>query len=433
MQIVAIPVSKLRLNPHNDRHGALRDEASSIHWLLENKGPHMRSLATDLASALRLYENPLVQLDGDFYTVFDGNRRTCCIKLILDPNIAPSEKWRDFFIEIGQDEVRKAFLEIDCEVESDMSIIDEKLFRRHTGSQDGVGQSQWDAEGKSHFLQRTGKDSVGLGETIEKALKAENLIPTDMQVPWSNLERLFSSEPIRKRAGISFSGGTLIYLGNRNDNLDTLTRVVTDLSSREKTLDDIWNNQKKNRYLDELKSDGLSIDNSPAAKRSDQTKPVPAEQPSGPTRRGRARKDRHLISGMDSNPFLHLPNMERAEKIWRELQLTLEFEDHDNAIAVLMRVLLEIAINYYAREQGISFSQNDAFARRVASVSDSMLNRALIDTKARSIIRKFEGDKPIVSAHSMHQYIHNANFHPTRSDLKAIWNVVRPLIMHSVK
>lgn len=62
-----------------------------------------------------------------------------------------------------------------------------------------------------------------------------------------------------------------------------------------------------------------------------------------------------------------------------------------------------------------------------------MLNRGFIDNKGRSIIRKFEGDKPIVSAHSMHQYVHNANFHPAKSDMKAIWNVIRPMIVNSVK
>src|SRR5882672_7571087 len=190
----------------------------------------MRALATDLATTKRLYEHPLVQKDGDLFTVFDGNRRTCCIKLLLDPNLAPSEKWRDFFAGLRSEEVRGAFSEIECEIEPDILVIDEKLFRRHTGSQEGVGQSQWDPEGKSHFLQRTGKDSIGLAESIEKILKVEQLIPAEAQIPWSNLERLLSSEPIRKRAGISFSGGSLTYLGNKNDNLQTLKRIATDLT-----------------------------------------------------------------------------------------------------------------------------------------------------------------------------------------------------------
>ncbi|MCA1380198.1 hypothetical protein [Bradyrhizobium sp. BRP23] len=416
MEIAPIEVSSLRLNPHNDRHGALRDESAAIHWLLENRTMHMRALAADLARTKRLYESPLVRQDRDTYTVFDGNRRTCCIKLLANPDLAPSAKWKEFFLELSSEEVLGAFTTIDCEIENDLSVIDEKLFRRHTGSQEGVGQSQWDPEGKSNFLQRTGKESIGLGETIEKALKSENLLPPEAALPWSNIERLLSSEPIRRRAGISFAGGSLAYLGNRTDNLATLQRIATDLSNRRVVLGDLWNNEKKGQYLDRLKSEGMSIDNVPA-RQGQRTETTLHGPPPAPQRR-RASKEKNLISRADENPFVKFPQLERAEKIWRELQFNLEFDEHDNAIAVLMRVLLEIAINHYARAQGIVFGQNDPFAKRVSAVADSMLNRGFVDVKGRSIIRKFEGDKPIVSAHSMHQYVHNANFHPMPVNLE---------------
>jgi hypothetical protein len=33
----------------------------------------------------------------------------------------------------------------------------------------------------------------------------------------------------------------------------------------------------------------------------------------------------------------------------------------------------------------------------------------------------------------MHQYVHNPDFHPSRSDMKAIWNVIRVIVINSVK
>jgi hypothetical protein len=263
MQIEVLKPDRLRLNPDNDRHGPLKDEASAIHWLLENRNSHMRALAEDLAISKRLYEAPLVRSDSGEYVVFDGNRRMCCIKLLIDPSLAPSERWKDFFTEIRSDELVEAFSTITCEVESDLAVIDEMLYRRHTGSQDGVGRSQWDPEGKSFFLQRTGKASVGLGESIERALKAEQLIPETMELPWSNLERLFSSEPLRKRAGFSFAGGSLIYLTDKSKNMATLKRIAEDLAEQEIVLGDLWNNAGKSRYLDTLKAEGLAIDVAP--------------------------------------------------------------------------------------------------------------------------------------------------------------------------
>jgi hypothetical protein len=434
MQIASFELSQLQLNPDNDRHGPLKDEASAIQWLLSYRIAHMRALAEDLAASKRLYEPPLIRADGTSRIVFDGNRRVCCLKLLLDPMLAPSESWNEFFSQLSTAEVIEAFSKIDCEIETDLATIDELLFRRHTGSQDGVGRSQWDPEGKSFFLQRTGRASLGLGQTIEKVLKSEQLISQDQSLPWSNFERLLSSEPIRKRAGISFSGGALTYLTDKQKNLRTLKRIADDLSSRTVVLGDLWNNEGKRRYLDRLKKEGFAIDVAPTA-------PVIVAESGNPiavqvvhrTRKGPAPKDKYLISAADQNPFLENPALERPEKIWAELQFALEFDRHDNAIAVLMRVLLELAIAHYARANGIAFGSTEPLSRRVSAVADSMLNRDLIDTKARAIIRKYESDKPIVSAHSMHQYVHNPNFHPARSDLKAIWNVIRSIILNSVR
>jgi hypothetical protein len=147
MQIASLGVSQLQLNPDNDRHGPLKDEASAIHWLLSNRNTHMRALADDLAQSKRLYEPPLVRADGSSHVVFDGNRRVCCLKLLLNPKLAPSESWLEFFSELASQEVTEAFSKIECEVETDLATIDELLYRRHTGSQDGVGRSQWDPEG----------------------------------------------------------------------------------------------------------------------------------------------------------------------------------------------------------------------------------------------------------------------------------------------
>jgi hypothetical protein len=434
MKIEVLKPDQLRLNPENDRHGPLKDEASAIQWLLEDRDSHMRALAEDLANTKRLYEPPLVRSNGAKYVVFDGNRRMCCIKLLIEPELAPSERWSNFFAELASREIVEAFSAITCEVEPNLAVIDEMLYRRHTGSQDGVGRSQWDPEGKSFFLQRTGKADIGLGEIIQRALKAEHLIPDNMELPWSNLERLFSSEPIRKRAGISFSGGSLTYLTDKQKNMATLKRVAEDMASQKVVLGDLWNNAGKSRYLDSLKSEGFEIDVAPKGRAapSQQSDSANIGVEAKPyVRKGRAPKEKHLVSSADQNPFLHRVEFERGEKIWRELQFTLEFDEHDNAIAVLMRVLLELAVTYYARDQGLVFGSGDFFARRVGSVADSMASRGLIDVRARNIIRKFESDKPIVSAHTMHQYVHNPDFHPARSDMKAIWNVIRVIVINS--
>src|SRR5690606_7036909 len=129
MEVAPISISLLRLNPHNDRHGPLRDESASIQWLLENRTLHMRALARDLVQTKRLFEHPLVRKEGRHFVVFDGNRRTCCIKLLREPHLAPSEQWTDFFESLRFEGVDDTFSKLECEIESDLQVIDEKLFR----------------------------------------------------------------------------------------------------------------------------------------------------------------------------------------------------------------------------------------------------------------------------------------------------------------
>jgi len=139
------------VNRANDRHGELENETAAISWLFNNHETHMRNLAKDIAVEGLIFEAPLVHPENGRFTVFDGNRRITCLKLLRNPKRAPTVELRDYF-----EELKKKHPDlpdpIDCQVEPDRDRIDEILFRRHTGTQAGVGQSNWDDRMKSNFV-----------------------------------------------------------------------------------------------------------------------------------------------------------------------------------------------------------------------------------------------------------------------------------------
>ena len=53
MQLQSVALGDLQINPNNDRHGELTDEAAAIGWLLENKTDHMKHLAQDIVDQAR--------------------------------------------------------------------------------------------------------------------------------------------------------------------------------------------------------------------------------------------------------------------------------------------------------------------------------------------------------------------------------------------
>jgi hypothetical protein len=195
-----IALSDLVVNRANDRHGELENETAAIAWLFYHHEPHMRNLAKDIADAGQLYETPLVYPEGKGFIVFDGNRRVTCLKLLSDPRRAPTVELREFFEQLRATCESHLPDNIDCQIETDRDQIDEILFRRHTGSQSGVGQINWDDRMKSNFVNRTGKASgVNLAEDIERRLQASNLPRISKKIPWSTMNRLLSAEAFRNR------------------------------------------------------------------------------------------------------------------------------------------------------------------------------------------------------------------------------------------
>ena len=88
-----------------------------------------------------------------------GNRRVTCLKLLEKPSRAPTQELQKFFGELRKLWIGEFPKTITCQVEKDRDRMDNILYRRHTGSQSGVGQSTWDDRMKNNFILRTGQGS----------------------------------------------------------------------------------------------------------------------------------------------------------------------------------------------------------------------------------------------------------------------------------
>jgi hypothetical protein len=203
-----LPLSSLKINRANDRHGELVNETSAIAWLFNNREQHMRNLAKDIVESGEIYEPPLVSPDEDKFIIFDGNRRVTCLKLLEDWRKAPNADLQRYFSEL-RGRWKGSFPDrIHCQIEADRDRVDEILFRRHTGVQSGVGQSTWDDRMKVNFVNRTGKGTaVNPADEVERRLAVANRLPARRKIPRSTMNRLLSSEAYRNRVGFSINRG----------------------------------------------------------------------------------------------------------------------------------------------------------------------------------------------------------------------------------
>ena len=435
MQTKKLGLDQLSINRANDRHGELENGTAAIAWLFNNREVHMRNLAQDIVSQKDIYELPLVSPDGAGYRVFDGNRRVTCLKLIKDPLRAPTQELQEFFKALRDRWLGEFPAKWLCQVENDRDRVDEILFRRHTGTQNGIGQSTWDDRMKATFISRTGKGTkANIADAIEARLKEARLLPTGRKIPRSTLSRLLSAEPFRNRVGISFEKGQMQFTHTDNVVLNALSRIASDLASRTVVLGDIWDLDGKSTYLNQLDEDGVLPTPADLIIGPDGVVAEPARIIRSTTYDGRSKPTiRTTLIPKKDFGILWPGRLQRHHEIWEELQNKLDLHQHINAISVLFRVLLELSIENYIQQVGLTVEKNDKLANKVEKVAKDLRAKDQIEDKYLGELRKFNNADRIVSADTLNRYVHSPDFAPSPKHLTATWDSLATLIVHCIR
>lgn len=448
MSYRVIQLDDMLVNRANDRHGELENETAAIGWLFSHHLGQMRKLAEDIVRSKGLYEPPLVYQEGSHFVVYDGNRRTTCLKLLADLKRAPNAELREFFVNLRVEWTGAFPDRIMCRVETDRDEIDEILYRRHTGSQGGVGQSTWDDRQKATFVNRTGKGGkLNVADEIETRLKAAGLLPKKGRIPRSNLNRLLSGEAFRNRVGISTAKGRFEFIRTEEASLKALARIADDLAHRRKTLDDVWDVDKKSEYLNELDTEGVlptaadlltsgPLKSAKAVKTvGPATVPLASSAPGNVVSLGASRSSKpprrtKLILHHDYG-IAWTGRLQRQRSIWEELQFKLDLNEHPNAIAVLCRVLLELSVDNYIKQTKLTTAaENDALVKKLVACAEDLNTRGKVDKRYVEVVRKARTMDAIVSVDTLNKYVHSSNLAPTGEHLCALWDTFSELVVN---
>ncbi|MEB3047694.1 hypothetical protein [Rhizobium mulingense] len=436
MAFRSLPLSALIVNRANDRHGELENETAAIAWLFNNREQHMRNLAKDIVTQGGAYDPPLASPEGGKYLVFDGNRRVTCLKLLASPKRAPTVELQRFFAELREKWTGTFPENITCQVENDRDRIDEILYRRHTGTQNGVGQSTWDDRMKANFVGRTGKaNGLHVADEIEKRLVDARLWDRRRKIPRSNMNRLLSSEAYRNRLGFSVARGQFEYTHEEPAVLDALLRVADDLATKKVVLGDIWDVAGKRHYLDQLDRQGvlptaahvLSNPKPAPPPGKSSTPPTPPPKPSPAPR-----PDPRTTLIPDYLPYAVTWSGEqhRLKAVWDELQFHLKLSEHPNAIAVMFRVLVELALDNYVTKTGLStVHENDGLSNRAVKVAAELLAKKKIDKKYHDECKKLQNADQLFSVATMNRWVHSPKFNPSPQHMTSMWDSLSDFVV----
>jgi len=410
-----VNVADLMVNQANDRHGEVGSEDLAIAELFRLHDAQMRSLAADIAHIEAVYDPPLVMPTGAGFVVFDGNRRITCLKLLLDPARAPTADLRGYFTSLQDAADGNIPARLTCQIVGDRNLIDSILFRRHTGSQKGVGQLDWNDRAKLNFVERTGQGGgVNVAAEIERVLQEADRLP-EGNIPWSTLTRLLSSEEFRNRAGVSTAGRRFRLTHDHAAVADALHRIASDLANQVITLGDLWNNEGKRAYLNQLQDEGVlpvEIERLPQPVDAGGATRNPRRNPSPP------RPPQTTFIPADAPRIPWLASQQRVRAIWEELQ-SLTLREHPNATSALMRILLELSTESYIAEHGLNVP--DSLSRKVGLVSANLLQRHIIDRDYFDELERIRLNDQLISVASMQRYIHSPDFAPMENELRTYW------------
>ncbi|MEH6788970.1 hypothetical protein [Parasphingorhabdus sp.] len=229
-----VPVGRIYLLHSNPRHEPFETEGEAIKYLCENEDVY--ALARDIVN---LGMNPLEtcgiipadkKKSGGTYFVAEGNRRICALKLLNDPELAPT-KLRNGFRRLAENWtpikfVRGARFE-------DIEDIKVWLDRTHNGPQGGIGRRQWNAEQKSRFDgDNKNRPSQAL---LDYAEKEKMISAEDRKGKLTTVQRFLSNDVFREAMGFDQSNPDDVGRSRPKPEFDAVVkRFMSDLVGKEK-------------------------------------------------------------------------------------------------------------------------------------------------------------------------------------------------------
>lgn len=439
-----ISISQLMLDTQNPRLPETQtNQRDAIRAMTSAQAEKIMSLAQHIVeNGINPTSLPIVmpsENEGMFF-VLDGNRRVTALKLLESPLMAegilnPSsiEKLKGLSTKFAQNPIKG----LNCIVVTDRKAADVWIQLIHRGQNDGAGLVQWDGQVSARYdARKTGNKSIAL-QVLDFVKENASLTPdTHDQIekgkfPITNLERLLNTHYVRKKLGIENKNGTAVISFPPDDVLRGLRRVVEDLGTGRVTVTDIKRQEQRIDYINGFDKTELPEPTKELDVAQPLESPVSSSSASTP-RVKRTVKNRYTLIPKECKLIFVGQHHHRIENIFFELK-KLVVDDFPNASAVMLRVLIELSMDFYLSEK-IQWPeqqiQNSTLAQKLTGVANHFEKTGIMSQEQLAFIRKAAGGQTILatSTKSLNGFVHNRFYSPIPSELKIAWDDIQLFI-----
>jgi hypothetical protein len=439
-----LTIDSLELDLENPRITLASDQRDAMQKILNEQRVKLINLAESIAvRGVNPMDRFLVLKSSkqDKFIVIEGNRRILAIKLLHNPSLIDdlemAETFRKRLHKAAQNFDIKSVEQADCFEVTDRAEGIDWVRQRHMGEDAGRGVVDWSGLASSRFR---GRDPAlqALDFVLQHASLTEDQkdqIATGKFI--TTLDRLLSTPSVRSAIGFEIDKGKLMTELPPEEALKPLKRIVLDLAEKKINVTRLKSKEQQNDYIEALKS----ADRPDLSKKSGTAIAIEAvkdsdfgAKPSPGGKRKRAGKTTPRTTVVPRNCKLKIP-VTKIAGIFGELR-SLQLSKHKHAIAVLLRVFLEMSVDEYLVKKASSKltfippkSTRSVDKTLKVKVQETITHLVANGANARDFIGVTRGladaNHPF-SIDTLHAYIHNRYFTPIDTHLTAAWDNAQP-------
>ena len=304
---------------------------------------------------------------------------------------------------------------------------------RHKGELGGMGIVDWTSAQSQRFRTRSPAIQALDMVTERGGVSADLREKIADKFPISTLQRFIEDKEVRKALGLDVKKGKLVTTLPAKEAIKPLRRIVTDLATKKKQVGSLMKTQQMLDYVSGFdKSSAPDLSKTTGETRAvDEIPIIEFGKPSVRTpRRKPDPSDRREVVPKGC-PINVTDN--RISEIYKELR-NLKMDDAPNAIAVLMRVFLEMSVDYFLEHNGGSLKAVDngrmrwkKLDKKLKEVIEMLVSMGVAETKLASIKRSVDVKTSPMNVELFHLYVHERFATPSPAELKAAWNNAQPL------
>lgn len=442
MPEIKLRIEDLILDHDNPRITHAEGQQEALQKIVREQRTKLVKLAQSIAEhglnpmdrllVLRVHQKP------ERFIALEGNRRVAALMILTNPAVMTGLEMPEPMKKALEREAKtfsKAKVEpISCFEMASRQEGDYWLELRHKGEQQGAGIVGWTTVAAQRFLNRSPAIQA-LDLVTEKGnLTADQLGKITEHFPASTLQRFLEDRTVRKELGVDVVRGKLVTSLPAEEVLKPLKRIVLDLATKEKRVGSLMKTPQMLEYVRSFDKGSMpdlskataaprTVDEIPVTEFGRTTKPAARRKPDPSDRKEVVPK--HCLIHVTDN---------RIAEIYRELR-TLKLDEAPNAIAVLLRVFLELSVDHFLEAHGGTLfapkpgggQRYKELDKKLAEVVAMLVSMGVPKNHFAAVTRSLSVKTSPMHIELFHLYVHDRFATPAPSELKAAWDHAQPL------